>query len=238
MFPNNFHNDPFFQPFGGQFGQNPFGMLEHPGMPRGQPGAPGGQQNRGHNQAMARHNDMFMDPFAHMNRMMEEMSRGFGGGMMMPNMNHMTSLGGPGGNNGQSYSYSSVMSYSNNGGSGEPKYFEATSSTRQGPGGVKETRKTVRDSESGLNKMAVGHHINDRGHVVERSMNRRTNQRDEHQNFIGMDEADAGRFNEEWSRATVNLGNHPQIRGIENGGGRNRPRNPRENRRDHNAIDN
>jgi len=137
--------------------------------------------------------------------------------MMMPNMNQMTSLGGPGGNNGQSYSYSSVMSYSNNGGAGEPKYFEATSSTRQGPGGVKETRKTVRDSESGLNKMAVGHHINDRGHVVERSMNRRTNQRDEHQNFIGMDEADAGRFNEEWSRATVNLGNHPQMRGIENG---------------------
>ena len=149
--------------------------------------------------------------------------------MMPPDMSQMS--GDP---NGQSYSYSSVMSYSNVGGSGEPKYFEATSSTRQGPGGVKETRKTVRDSESGMNKMAIGHHINDRGHVVERSMNRRTNERDEHQNFINMDESDAGRFNEEWSRATTNFRNNQGMRGIDNGRHR---RHHRDNRDNNNAID-
>merc|ERR550532_1868319 len=142
---------------------------------------------------------------------MQEMTRGFAGGpMMIPNMGQVQ-LGQNGGDS-HSYSYSSVMSFSNTGGSGEPKVFEATSSMRQGPGGVKETRKTVRDSDSGLNKMAVGHHINDRGHVVERSMNRRTNERNENQNFINMDESDAGRFNEEWGRATQNFnGNGRQL---------------------------
>ena len=60
--------------------------------------------------------------------------------------------------NGYSYSSSKVMSYSNDG-RGEPKYFEASSSTKTAPGGVKETQKTMRDSESGIHKMAVGHHI-------------------------------------------------------------------------------
>jgi myeloid leukemia factor 1 len=59
---------------------------------------------------------------------------------------------------GFSYSSSRVMSYSNDG-RNPPQYFEASSSTKQAPGGVKETQKTVRDSESGLHKMAVGHHI-------------------------------------------------------------------------------
>lgn len=40
-----------------------------------------------------------------------------------------------------------------------------------------------RDSESGLEKMAIGHHINERGHVIERSRNRRTGDQDESQEF-------------------------------------------------------
>ena len=50
------------------------------------------------------------------------------------------------------------MSYSNDG-RNPPKYYEASSSTKQGPGGVKETQKSVRDSESGVHKMAIGHHV-------------------------------------------------------------------------------
>ena len=71
-FPN-FHSDPFFQPFGPGFNQHPFGMLGQPGM-QNQSGV---QQRHAQNtsQAMARP-DMFMDPFAQMNRMMQEMSRG------------------------------------------------------------------------------------------------------------------------------------------------------------------
>ena len=229
MWGNNFpniNNDPFFQPFGNYHG-SPFGALEGPPDMR-QTG-----QQRG-NHSLARQSDMFMDPFAHMNRMMQEMSRGFAAGPMMPDMSQLQQHVGQ---NGQSYSYSSVMSFSNAGGQGEPKYFEATSSTRQGPGGVKETRKTVRDSESGLNKMAIGHHLNERGHVVERAMNRRTNERDERQNFINMDESEAGQFNEEWARATANLRQQP-IRGIENGGrGRRRYQHKNERPNVERAID-
>ncbi len=39
---------------------------------------------------------------------------------------------------------------------------------RQGPGGIKETRQMVRDSEKGIEKMAVGHHIGERAHIIER----------------------------------------------------------------------
>ena len=65
------------------------------------------------------------------------------------------------------YSSSSVMTYSNSG-DGKPKIYQASSQVRQGPGGVKETRQMVRDSEQGLEKVAVGHHIGDRAHVIER----------------------------------------------------------------------
>ena len=70
----------------------------------------------------------------------------------------------------------------------EPKMFQATSSTSQAPGGVRETRRTLRDSESGLEKMAVGHHIGDRGHVIQRQRNRRTGQEDENQEYLNIQE--------------------------------------------------
>ena len=65
------------------------------------------------------------------------------------------------------YSSSSVMTYSNNG-DGAPKVYQASSQVRQGPGGVKETRQMMRDSEKGIEKVAVGHHIGERAHVIER----------------------------------------------------------------------
>ena len=59
------------------------------------------------------------------------------------------------------------MTYSNTG-DGKPKIYQASSQMRQAPGGVKETRKMVRDSEKGIEKVALGHHIGDRAHVIER----------------------------------------------------------------------
>jgi hypothetical protein len=57
--------------------------------------------------------------------------------------------------NGMAYSTSSVFSMSS-GPDGQPQVYKATSSTRTGPGGVKETRKTVEDSRVGMKKMAIG----------------------------------------------------------------------------------
>lgn len=59
---------------------------------------------------------------------------------------------------------------------------------------VKETRRTVRDTESGVEKIAIGHHINDRAHIIERSQNRRTGDRNENQEYINLEEGRMSQF--------------------------------------------
>lgn len=51
-----------------------------------------------------------------------------------------------------------------------------------------ETRRTERDSESGVDKIAVGHHIRERGHVIERKRNNRTGEMNENKDYINIDE--------------------------------------------------
>lgn len=53
---------------------------------------------------------------------------------------------------------------------------------------IKETRRALKDSESGLEKMAIGHHIQDRGHVVEKKYNNKTGQKEFIQDFQNLDE--------------------------------------------------
>lgn len=48
----------------------------------------------------------------------------------------------------------------------------------------------MRDSESGFERMAIGHHIGDRAHIMERSRNRRTGDREERQDFINLEESE------------------------------------------------
>uniref|UniRef100_A0A672JST9 Myeloid leukemia factor 2 n=1 Tax=Sinocyclocheilus grahami TaxID=75366 RepID=A0A672JST9_SINGR len=67
-------------------------------------------------------------------------------------------------------------------------------------GGIRETRQTMRDSTSGLERMAIGHHIGERGHVMERSRNRLTGDREERQDFFNLEESEAASFDEEWRR--------------------------------------
>lgn len=69
------------------------------------------------------------------------------------------------------YSSSTVMSYSNTG-NGAPKVYQATTSTKQLPGGIKETRRAVKDSTQGIEKVSIGHHIGDKSHVIERHKQR------------------------------------------------------------------
>ena len=53
---------------------------------------------------------------------------------------------------------------------------------------VKETRRSVYDSESGVKKMAVGHHLSERSHAIERSLNLLSRERVERQDFVNMEE--------------------------------------------------
>lgn len=114
---------------------------------------------------------------------MQELQRNFGQLSMDPN--------------GHSFCSSSVMTYSKVGDE-PPKVFQASTQTRRAPGGIKETRRAVRDSDSGLEKMAVGHHIHDRAHVIEKSKNSKTGDEEVNQEFVNMNESEAHAFDDEW----------------------------------------
>ncbi|XP_076451677.1 myeloid leukemia factor 2-like [Babylonia areolata] len=121
--------------------------------------------------------------FQNMRRMMDDMHATFDSAAKNPNS--------------QVFSQSTFMSYSSMGGA-QPKVYQASSSSTQGPGGVREMRKMVRDSESGVEKMSVGRHLGSRGHVIERQRNRRTGDQEENQEYINMDEGESSEFNREW----------------------------------------
>ena len=53
---------------------------------------------------------------------------------------------------------------------------------------MKETRRQVQDSTSGIQKMSVGHQIGDKSHTIGKSYNSRTNEEMETQDFVNIDE--------------------------------------------------
>ncbi|XP_069546664.1 myeloid leukemia factor 1 isoform X3 [Brachyistius frenatus] len=65
---------------------------------------------------------------------------------------------------------------------------------------IMETRQAVDDSESGLKKMTIGHHIQDRGHVMEKKFNKKTGAKEFTQDFQNMDECEAKSFDDEWQQ--------------------------------------
>uniref|UniRef100_A0A3B4A4X0 Myeloid leukemia factor 1 n=1 Tax=Periophthalmus magnuspinnatus TaxID=409849 RepID=A0A3B4A4X0_9GOBI len=114
--------------------------------------------------------------------------------------------------NGHSFSSSSVMTYSKVGNE-PPKVFQASSSTLRAPGGIKETRQAIKDSESGLQKMAIGHHIQDRGHIMEKKFNNKTGEKEFNQDFQNLDESEAEAFDEEFKQkvSTVKSDGHRSV---------------------------
>ncbi|XP_076592245.1 myeloid leukemia factor 1 isoform X2 [Chaetodon auriga] len=148
------------------------------------------------------HRDLMRNPFSMFDNMMtsmrnsmEEMHRNFENMSTDPNTH--------------SFSSSSVMTYSKVGNE-PPKVFQASSSTRRAPGGIKETRRALKDSESGLEKMAIGHHIQDRGHVVEKKYNKKTGEKELSQDFENMDESEAQSFDVEWQQKVSSF--QPSVR--------------------------
>jgi len=196
-----FEDDPFFadhrnamnsmmRGFGGGF-DGGFNAIEDG---RGQERREGQRQQR---QQQRQQRQQTMNPFDQMHQQMNSMMRG----MMNMNIPDMNGGGGGGGGNGaHSFSHSSVFSYTSDG-QGPPKVFQASKEERQGPGGAKETKKAVKDSVSGMQRMAVGHHLGERGHVIERSHNVRSGEREEKQDFIGLQETDGPGFHREWTEA-------------------------------------
>jgi len=155
--------------------------------------------------------NMFNDPF-NMNPFgMRGPGRSpFGGMPMMPMMNTAAMSMSNMSNRPGTFVSSSIVSISNDGING-PQVYEQTHSNRMGPGGVREEKRTVRDSRTGLQKMSIGRHIYDRGHVIERSQNRYTGDEEENNEYINIEEEEAPQFNQEW---TSRVGNHSSQRHI------------------------
>lgn len=86
-----------------------------------------------------------------------------------------------------SFSSSSIMTMTS-GSDGRPQVYQESMSTRSGPGGIKETKKTVSDSRTGTRKLAIGHHIGDRAHIIEREHNVHSGDQEEHQEYINLEE--------------------------------------------------
>jgi hypothetical protein len=68
------------------------------------------------------------------------------------------------------------------------KVYQASTTTRTAPGGVREVQRSVSDSRSGVRKMAVGRHLGERGHVVEKEQNYYTGDSEEREDFINIEE--------------------------------------------------
>nr|XP_028587236.1 myeloid leukemia factor 1 isoform X2 [Podarcis muralis] len=134
----------------------------------------------------------FRDHFSAMDRMMSNMRNS----MMELHRNFDKMALDP---NAHSFSSSSVMTYSKKGDE-PPKVFQASAQTRVAPGGIKETRKALKDSESGLEKMSIGHHIQDRAHVVQKAKNNKTGDEELNQEFVNLDEGEAHAFDEQWQK--------------------------------------
>uniref|UniRef100_A0A1B6DVH5 Myeloid leukemia factor n=1 Tax=Clastoptera arizonana TaxID=38151 RepID=A0A1B6DVH5_9HEMI len=109
-----------------------------------------------------------------------------------------------------SFSSSTVMTMTN-GPDGRPQVYQASQSVRSGPGGIKETKKAVADSRSGVKKMSIGHHIGHRAHIIEREQNLRSGDQEERQDFINLDEEEADQFNQEWERKSRPQAQHNAI---------------------------
>lgn len=135
----------------------------------------------------------------------------------MPNLLSSVAGGGHHGG-GASFSSSQVVTMTR-GPDGRPQVYKATSSTKVGPGGVRETQKTVQDSRSGVRKMAIGHHIGERSHVVERERNYRTGDEEERQEFVNLEETEADEFNREFEQRTRHLAGVNGASGSFHGGG-------------------
>ncbi|XP_063386657.1 myeloid leukemia factor [Cydia fagiglandana] len=154
-------------------------------------------------------NSLFSDPFGMLGGPLSLMPRsnmgmGMGGMSMMPFMPQMpqmnrlfsADLDGPM-TAGSSFSSSTVV-MSSGGPNGKPQVFSSTSSTKIGPNGIKETRKTLQDSRTGTKKMSIGHHIGERAHVVEKEQNVYSGDQEERQEFINLDEDEAEDFDREF----------------------------------------
>lgn len=122
-----------------------------------------------------------------------------------PGMQHAMSLSNNGTNNGGfSFCSSSVTSYTTDE-HGRPQVFQQSQEVKQGPNGVKETKSSLRDSRTGQQELAIGHHLHDKSHVKKKSKNAISGEEEQTEDFVNIDESEADRFEETWMNQARNI---------------------------------
>ncbi|CAH1996057.1 unnamed protein product [Acanthoscelides obtectus] len=133
---------------------------------------------------------------------------------MMPNFNRLLSGSLDSMNHPGNFSSSSTVISMTSGPDGRPQQvYKATSSTRVGPDGIKETQKTVEDSATGTKKMSIGHHIGERAHIIEKEQNVFTGDREEREDLINIEDDEKEEFDIEWDQK-ARRAEIPRISGI------------------------
>ncbi|XP_068939568.1 myeloid leukemia factor 1 isoform X2 [Petaurus breviceps papuanus] len=180
---SNFEEDPFFSDSFSSHNENMRQMMKSLAQPFGQLlSIAGGRGRRDEDEDddKVSCSNTDVSPFQAMDRMMSHMRNG-----MQDLQRRFSDMSvDP---EGHSFCSSSIMTFSKVGNE-PPKVFQASSQTRRAPGGIKETRKSLKDSDSGIEKMAVGHHIYDRAHVIKKLKNNKTGDQELNQEFINMRE--------------------------------------------------
>lgn len=126
--------------------------------------------------------------------------------MMDPfqSMQQAMSIASSGGGNGFSYCSSSVTSYTTDE-HGRPQVYQQSNEIKQGPDGLKETKSAVRDSRTGHQELAIGHHLHDKAHIKKKSKNVYTGEEEEGEDLVNLEEDEAETFEQNWMRQARNF---------------------------------
>lgn len=115
-----------------------------------------------------------------------------------------------GSNNGFSYCSSSVTTYTTDE-HGRPQVYQSSNEVKQGPGGVKETKSSVRDSRTGQQALEIGHHLRDKAHIKKKSKNVYTGEEEQTEDLVNLDEDEAETFEQNWMQQARNISSHDQL---------------------------
>lgn len=95
---------------------------------------------------------------------------------------------------------------------GRPQVYQQSSEVKQGPNGLKETKSSVRDSRTGHQELAIGHHMRDKARIKKKSKNALTGDEEQCEDLIGIEEDEAEAFEQNWQRQARNVTQYNNIR--------------------------
>lgn len=106
-------------------------------------------------------------------------------------------------NNGFSYCSSSVTTYTTDE-QGRPQVYQQSNEVKQGPNGLKETKAAVRDSRTGRQEIAIGHHLHEKARIKKKSKNAYTGEEEQVEDLVNLDETEADTFEQNWQQQARN----------------------------------